>query len=1426
MQTWEKVKFLNIIVLLVIVLSVAFPQGVQASNPLDFLFPFLKPPVDYTISGDKVYVDNSDVYIEASPHTLTASGWVTVKFQTKSYSGAVDVVYGFDGVHNVQTLNQQIYESYEHDLTRQVEVEKTGVFKPSKIISVDKSVKYMSSTIGDMDKNPNTAKIKYESVDPMTQDVNIKEDVIAYESTDGVSFTYKYKGIENQQYKSTFEDWNKVDSTSLRSDISLRGMNKWESISLNRGVVAGNTYTTRVWIDVPFGGTKKIEGKYNVGIKPSGASIERAWILDPWYSSGWLYRKAMVIAHTDDGAQTDYQMKLLVGESSGAVGEEVDCGGHVASDFDDIRFTTDDGTTLCDYWIESVSGASPNQLATVWIEIPNIAAHPNDTTIYMYYGNSGVVAASSGVNTFPFFDDFSGTLTDKWTVVGNASNSGGVCTVLRTGGTDAIITSKTGTDTNYAHRARVKSDHSNSTSYGEAAHFLNVPTIKYISSFFCHQTGTYNLKHGNYSASWSVSAITGWDAGNYHILEQRRNAATNSVFTVDDANVVTIALQVPAGTLYPAFQAFGSDSSKVSVDWSLIRKNTTNEPTWGSFGGEESYLASYPAVTVNNASSIEETTATLNATVTSAVSQLVRGFAWGTTSNSTLPVNEEPPASYTSNWTEASASTGVFTHGVTSLTSGDVYYFRGYSANSTGYGWSSESSFLTKPTEPTGFTCTSNNTAVDLSWTKFVGGTGTVVHTVIRYKANSYPTDITDGTLSYNGTATSHVQTGLTNGTPYYFRGWSWAYDGTLSQYSDTYAGCYSTPYNNIVTTGICSGFGTTYAILNGYLDVSGTATQVGFDYGASSSYGNSVTDTGTFTTGNFDYNLTGLSTASVYHYRAKVLLGSTWLYGEDKVFATKGSPVPYEFWNTGGDGDSMKVNSANVTYQTFTTNTTTIPHSITTVKLMLKKVGSPGTVRVSIRNATDDDISFSGSGNITDTAVLRGFAWGVTNNSTHPYNQVPPATYSTNWTEAGAFTPATFTHSYTLALGETIYARSYSYNATTGYRWDAQSTYSFTPTGADLVYGDLDGDSFPTTYDGQTFTMNTEKCLSANTTYAIVLTCPTGDSSNYVMWQTDSGGGYSGGNSGFSANSGVSWTPASPVDNVFEVWGNPCLEVADAKVFADYLEDDDWLITLLYKNLFPPYLEQAKDVSELFTLDLVDGTTVIASTKCFDWGYRPGSIYLSASAVTALGWGSDYKVRIQATFSPYPYAEYELQPTDWKGTDLSLLDSWVRSTASLMETYYSSDLTEYIAGRGICLNSSGGVIFSTNIPELDEVRPNLFSIVSGTPSNDDEDYAQSLQDELAWQTMVGPQITRVFTLGGNLFSIEGSTFGAGIGFIVYLLTCLLCFPAGHAIAAIVIPIPILILLWGTGLAELAMMAILLGVAVIIFVWQFWSLRN
>jgi hypothetical protein len=87
--------------------------------------------------------------------------------------------------------------------------------------------------------------------------------------------------------------------------------------------------------------------------------------------ANWAYRKSITLSRAS-GAVTDYQMKLLVGESSGAVGEDVDCGGLCATDFDDLRFTAADGTTLLNYWIESITGATPNQLATVWIEFGTI----------------------------------------------------------------------------------------------------------------------------------------------------------------------------------------------------------------------------------------------------------------------------------------------------------------------------------------------------------------------------------------------------------------------------------------------------------------------------------------------------------------------------------------------------------------------------------------------------------------------------------------------------------------------------------------------------------------------------------------------------------------------------------------------------------------------------------------------------------------------------------------------------------------------------------------------------------------------------------------------------------------------------------------------------------------------------------------------
>ena len=115
--------------------------------------------------------------------------------------------------------------------------------------------------------------------------------------------------------------------------------------------------------------------------------------------TGYTYRKKGAVNATAAGAQTNYQMKLLVGESSGASGEEVDCGNNCQDFPNDVRFTGADGVTKHDYWVESTIGTTPNRLATIWVEVAAIPA-TGSVDLYMYYSKSGDGGASSGTNTF------------------------------------------------------------------------------------------------------------------------------------------------------------------------------------------------------------------------------------------------------------------------------------------------------------------------------------------------------------------------------------------------------------------------------------------------------------------------------------------------------------------------------------------------------------------------------------------------------------------------------------------------------------------------------------------------------------------------------------------------------------------------------------------------------------------------------------------------------------------------------------------------------------------------------------------------------------------------------------------------------------------------------------------------------------------
>jgi len=137
--------------------------------------------------------------------------------------------------------------------------------------------------------------------------------------------------------------------------------------------------------------------------------------------SNYLYKQTHTITSV---GLTNYQIKFTVYYGTGtSSGSTLYCNTHCNTDFSDIRFSTDDSTSLS-YWIESyTSGVS----AIIWVKFPTIAASQSVTA---YYGNSSAISESSGTNTFDFFDDFDTYNTSIWTSSGvTPSASGSILTV-------------------------------------------------------------------------------------------------------------------------------------------------------------------------------------------------------------------------------------------------------------------------------------------------------------------------------------------------------------------------------------------------------------------------------------------------------------------------------------------------------------------------------------------------------------------------------------------------------------------------------------------------------------------------------------------------------------------------------------------------------------------------------------------------------------------------------------------------------------------------------------------------------------------------------------------------------------------------------------------------------------------------------------
>ena len=113
---------------------------------------------------------------------------------------------------------------------------------------------------------------------------------------------------------------------------------------------------------------------------------------------------------------------------------------------------------------------------------------------------------------------------------------------------------------------------------------------------------------------------------------------------------------------------------------------------------------------------IHETNSMLNGEVKEigGPSIISRGFQWDTDSGTT----------YANNWEENGTwGTGSFSHDITGLTPGTVYYYRAKAKNNSVDAWAygNEVKFLTLPWNPSNFIASGGDERVNLSWDKGQG---------------------------------------------------------------------------------------------------------------------------------------------------------------------------------------------------------------------------------------------------------------------------------------------------------------------------------------------------------------------------------------------------------------------------------------------------------------------------------------------------------------------------------------------------------------------------------------------------------------------------------------------------------------------------------------------------------------------------------
>jgi len=318
--------------------------------------------------------------------------------------------------------------------------------------------------------------------------------------------------------------------------------------------------------------------------------------------AGWSYRKKHEINGSSAGAETNYQVKVVIHYGSGTdSGENVYLNGECRTDFGDIRFTDDDGTTLLDYWMEE---KVDSDYAVFWVEVPSIPSSPDTATIYIYYGKSDATYSGSGKDTFLEFYDFTTDESSDWTVYQGDwtwDTANGLLKLINTGG--HLMGLKTSYGSGIAVRTKMRFTGATQTTngFGQGIMIQDVDNYYYPRLSFADELQFRKKVAGSATTVASTSFTVDNDV--WYIMESRVISSSH-ITVVADSTTLDVTSGLESWTSgYPGVYAYISTndpSAEAHYDYFLIRKYIDPEPSHGAWYPQEAYQELSESVSVSD----------------------------------------------------------------------------------------------------------------------------------------------------------------------------------------------------------------------------------------------------------------------------------------------------------------------------------------------------------------------------------------------------------------------------------------------------------------------------------------------------------------------------------------------------------------------------------------------------------------------------------------------------------------------------------------------------------------------------------------------------------------------------------------------------------------------------------------------------------